>query len=127
MASRSTSKRSSPKMKMSPEVKAAYSQIESGVKSLGKSITEIQKGLGKAEKQIEADARARVRALRQDARTQLAGLQSRRQEVARTLKALANAAEGSWQDLKQSADTMLADGKAAAASVIDRFRDALGR
>jgi hypothetical protein len=52
--------------KMSPEVKNAYTQIENGVRNLGKSIADIQRGLRKAERKIQADAQARIRALRQD-------------------------------------------------------------
>jgi hypothetical protein len=111
---------------MPPEVKAAYANVESGVKSLGKSIAEIQKGLRRAERQIEADARGRIRALRQDAREQLAGLQTKRREATQTLGRIASAAEGSWQDLKQSADAVLAEGRTMASSVIDRFRNAIG-
>ena len=79
MASKRRAKRSRPPM--SPEVKEAYAQVQSGVRSLGQSIAEIQKGLRAAERTIEADARSRIRALRQDARTQLAGLQSRQSPV----------------------------------------------
>ena len=111
--------------KMSPEVKAAYAQIESGMRSIGKSIAEIQQGLRAAERQIEADARARIKALRKDARTQLAALQSRRGDVARTMKRFGAAAEGSWQDVKQSADATFVEARAMAASVIERFRNAL--
>jgi ABC-type transporter Mla subunit MlaD len=115
-----------PGPKMSPEVKEAYVQLQSGVKSLGKSIAEIRQGLRKAERKIEADARARIRALRQDARTQLAALKSRRRDVTQTLKRLTAAAGGSWEDIKQSADAALADARTTAASVIERFRNALG-
>ena len=45
--------------------------------------------------------------------------------MTRTLRSLGSAAEGSWQDVKQSADVMLAEGKSVAASVIERFRNAL--
>jgi len=41
------------------------------------------------------------------------------------LKRLAAAAESSWRDVKQSADSLLADARATAASVIERFRKAL--
>ena len=111
---------------MSPEVKEAYVQLQSGVKSLGKSIAEIRQGLRKAERKIEADARARIRALRQDSRAQLAALKSRRRDITQTLKRLTAAAGGSWEDIKQSADAALADARTTAASVIERFRSALG-
>jgi hypothetical protein len=116
-------KRSMPKM--SPEVKEAYKQVQSGVRSIGKSIDEIRQGLRKAERQIEADARARIKTLRQEARTQVAALQSRRQDAARTLGRLAGAAGGSWQDVKESADATLSEARSLASSVVERFRNAL--
>jgi hypothetical protein len=125
MPKQSRAKRALPKMP--PEVKDAYEQLHSGVKGLGKSIAEIQRDLRKAERKIEADARARITELRRDARTQLARLESRRSEVTRTLKRLAAAAGGSWRDVKQSADAALAEARSTAASVIERFRNALGR
>ena len=125
MPKQNKAKRSLPKMP--PEVKDAYKQLQSGVKDLGKSIAEIQRDLRKAERKIEADARARITELRQDARKQLAALESRRSEVTRTLKRLAAAAGGSWRDIKQSADAALAEARSTAASVIERFRNALGR
>lgn len=112
--------------RMPPEVKDAYKQLQHGVNGLGKSIVEIQRDLRKAERRIEADARARITELRQDARKQLAVLKSRRSEVTRTLKRLAAAAGESWRDIKHSADAGLADARAIAASVIERFRNALG-
>jgi hypothetical protein len=124
MASVTKKKMSGPKMP--PEVKAAYAEIEGGVRNLGKSIAEIRRVLARAEKKIEADAKARIRELRQDARTQLASLQSREREAAKTLRSLKVAAEGSWQEVKQAADLMLADAKATAGAVVERFRAALG-
>jgi hypothetical protein len=112
--------------KLPPEVKAAYAELEGGVRGLTKSIGEVRSLLRKAERKIEDDARARVRALRQDAKTQLKSLQSRQHEVARMLKNLVVAAEGSWRDVKQSADSILADTRATAASMVERFRRALG-
>jgi ABC-type transporter Mla subunit MlaD len=115
-----------PQPKMPPAVQEAYRQLQSGVKGLGKSVAEIQRSLRKAERKIEADGRARIRALRQDARAQLTALQAHRTDISRTLKQLAAAAGGSWQDLKQSADATLGEARATAASVIERFRSALG-
>ena len=112
--------------KLPPEVKAAYAEVQNGVRILGKSIAEIHQDLRKAERRIEADARVRIRALRDEAKTQLRGLEARRHEVVRTLKPLASAAEGSWRDVKQSADVLLAEARTTAASVIERFRRALG-
>jgi Sec-independent protein translocase protein TatA len=111
---------------MPPEVKAAYAEIAGGVRSLGKAITEIKRDLGKAERRIEADSRARIRTLRADARTQLGSLRSHEREVTRTLESLAVAAGDSWRVVKQSADSMLAEARDTAASVVERFRRALG-
>ena len=61
--------------KLSPEARAAYADVEQGVRHLGRSIAEVRRGLQKAERKIEADARARVRALREDAKAQLTNLQ----------------------------------------------------
>lgn len=124
MPKQSKAKHSLPKMP--PEVRDAYKQLQSGVIALGKSIAEIQRDLRKAELRIEAEARARITELRQDARKELAALKSRRSEVARTLKRLAAAAGGSWRDIMQSADAALVEARSTAASVIDRFRNALG-
>ena len=124
MPKQNKAKRSLPKMP--PEVKDAYKQLQNGVNGLGKSIAEIQRDLRKAERKIEADARARITELRQDARKELAALKSRRSEVTRTLKRLGTAAGESWRDIKQSADAGLADARSTAASVIERFRHALG-
>jgi hypothetical protein len=112
---------------ISREKRAAYGEIKQGVKHLEKSVGEIQKGLRKAERQIEADARAQVRELRKDARTQLAVVNGKRREVLRILKNVSAAAEGSWQEVKQSADAILADGRSTAASVVERLRKALAR
>jgi hypothetical protein len=112
---------------VSPEKRAAHDEIKRGVKHLEKSIGEIQKGLRKAERQIEADARARVRALRKDARAQLAAVKGRHREVVRTLQKVSAAAEGSWQQVKQSADVILAEAVGGAASIVERLRKALPR
>lgn len=114
------------KRTMSPEIKAAYTELERGVRSLARSIAEIRRGLGKAERQIEADARARIRELRAQAKTHVAALQSREREASRTLDRLKQATGDSWRVVKQSADEMLADARSTAAAVIERFRDALG-
>jgi len=125
-AKKAVTKRSKARPKLPPEARRAYAEIEGGVRSLGKSIAQIQQGLQKAERRIEADARARIKELRQDARTQLKSLQSRQREVTQRLKKLGVAAEGSWEEVKHSADSILADARATASSVIDRFRSALG-
>jgi len=108
------------------EAQAAYGEIRQGVKHLEKSIAEIQRGLRKAEHKIEADARARIRELRKDARAQLNLLKSNQSAAARSLKNLSAAGGESWREVKPSADSILADGRATAAAVADRFRSALG-
>jgi hypothetical protein len=110
---------------MSPEAKLAYTQVAGGLRSLGKSIIEIQQGLRQAERRIEVDARRRIRALRAEASTQLRALQARQREVARVLRNLAAAAEGSWGEVKQAADVMLAEARNTAAAIIERVRLAL--
>ena len=111
---------------MSAEVRAAYGEIQQGVKFLEKAIAEIQRDVRKAERKIEVDARARIHALRKDARTQLGVLRAKRHEGARMVKSLSAAAGDSWREIKQTADALLAEAKATATSVIERFRSALG-
>jgi predicted nucleic acid-binding Zn-ribbon protein len=111
---------------LSREARAAYGEIQQGVKDLEKSIAEIQRGLRKAEHKIASDARTRIGALRKDARTQLGVLKSKQRDAARTLKTLSVAAGESWEDIKRSADSFLADARATGASVVERFRSALG-
>lgn len=110
---------------MSREARAAYGEIQQGVKHLEKSIAQIQRDARKAERKIESDARAKIGELRKDARTQLAALQSKQREATRILKALSGAAGDAWHDIKHSADAILADAREAAVSVVDRFRRAL--
>ena len=110
---------------MSREARAAYGEIQQGVKHLEKSIAEIQQGLRRAEHKIEADARTRIRELRKDARAQLGILESKQREVTRTLKKVSAAAGESWREIKQSADSLLGDARATATTVVARFRNAL--
>ena len=105
--------------------RVAADEIKRGVAHLEKSIGEIQKGLRDAERQIEADARARIRALRRDARKQLTALRRRHRDVARTLDKVSAAAEGSWKQVKKSADAMLAEGVNSATAVVKRLKKAL--
>jgi hypothetical protein len=107
--------------------RAARDEIKRGVKHLEKSIGEIQKGLRKAEREIEADARARIRTLRTDARAQLAAVKGRHREVMRSLEQVSAAAEGSWQQVKESADVILADGARVVAAILERLNKALPR
>jgi hypothetical protein len=112
---------------MSPAEKAAYGDIKLGIKHVEKSIGEVQKALRRAERAIESDARARIRELRKEAKAQLASLKAKRGEASRLLRNLSAAAEGSWQDAKQSADQVLADARATASGIADRIRAALQR
>ncbi len=122
-----STRRRPARVAISPEKRAARNQIKQGVKDLEKSIGEIQKGLRKAERQIEADARARVRQLRKDARAQLAAVKGRHREVVRSLSKVSAAAEGSWQQVKESADAILAEAVNGAASIVERLKKALPR
>jgi ribosomal 50S subunit-recycling heat shock protein len=110
---------------MAREKRVAYGEIKRGVKHLEKSIGEIQRGLLKAEKTIEADARVRIRGLRKEARAQVGALKSKRGEAARALGKLSAAAGGTWEEVKRSADAILADGRAHAAALIERIRKGL--
>ena len=110
---------------MPREVRAAYNEIQKGVAHLDGSILEIRAVLRRAEQKIEADARRRVRDLRNEARTQLKTLQSKQRRAAHTLKKLSAAAGQSWRDVKRSADEILADARATAMAVGQRFRAAL--
>jgi hypothetical protein len=107
--------------------RAAYGEIKRGVAHLEKSIGEIQKGLRDAERQIESDARRRIRALRKDASGELASLRRRHREVARILDRVSAAAEGSWKQVKKTADATLADATDAATSLVKRLKKALPR
>lgn len=111
---------------MSREARAAYGEIQQGVRRLEKSIADIRREVSKAERKIEGAARARIRELRKDARAQLGVLQSRQREATRTLKKLSAAAGESWREIKESADSLLGDARETATSVAERFRRALG-
>ncbi len=122
-----TSRAKSSKPKLSPEARAAYGEIKQGIGHLEKSMREIQHGVRKAERKIEADARVRVRELKAHARTQLATLKAKRRDAGNAVRSLTTAAEVSWQEIKQSADAILADARGTAASIIDRLRTAMNR
>ena len=122
---KSIRKKVSGGQRLSPAEKAAFGQIKQGVKHVEKSIGEVQKGLRRAEKAIEADAKARVRALRKEANVQLAALKAKRREAVGLVKRLRVAAGDSWQDVRQSAEQVIADAKATAGGIADRIRTAL--
>lgn len=110
---------------MSREARAAYGEMRTSVRQLEQSIAEIRRTLSKVERRIEAEARAQIRDFRKQARAQLNVLQSRRREAARTLQRLSASTGESWREIKQASDSMLADARATATSVIERFRHAL--
>ena len=126
-AAKKSSRAKGPKKTLSPEARAAYGEIKQGIGHLEKSIREINRGLRAAERKIEADARARVRELRTHGRAQLAALKAKQRDAGRAVKSLTTAAEVSWQEIKQSADAILADARGTAASIIDRLRTAINR
>lgn len=111
----------------SPEARAAHGEIQAGLKNLAKSIGEIRRGLRSAERQIETDARKRIAELRREGRAQLGALHAKGREVATTLAKASPLADTSWDDIKQSADAVLGDARAAAASFASRIRDAITR
>ncbi len=125
-----TNKPRSPKrapIPKSPEARAAYGEIQAGLRNLAKSIGEIRAGLRAAERQIQTDARKRVAELRKEGRAQLVALNLKGREVATSLKQATPLAETSWDDIKQSADAVLGDARAAASSFASRIRDAITR
>ena len=111
---------------MSREARATYVEVQQCVRHLDKSIREVERGVRKAEHKLEADARARIRDLRKDARTHLSVLKSKQREAAGTLKLVAPAAGGAWQDIKRTVDSVLVDARATATATVDRFRSVLG-
>jgi hypothetical protein len=129
MARRAVKKRSRPtkgvRIAMPREVRAAYGEIQKGVAHLDGSIAEIRTGLRRAERKIEMDARRRISDLRKEARAQMRALQGKQREASRTLKKLSAAAGESWREVKRSADSILSDARATAATVAQRFRTAL--
>jgi len=108
------------------EARAAYAEVQHGVKQLERSIADIQKSLLKAEQKIEADARRRARELHKDATAQLKTLQAKRRQAATMLKQLSAAAGASWEDVRRTAESILADARATAATIAERFRSVLG-
>jgi hypothetical protein len=110
---------------MPREVRATYGEIQKGVAHLDESIADLRVGLRRAEQKIEADARRQIRALRTEARSQLEALQSKQREAGRTLRKVSVASGESWREIERSADAILADARAAAASIGKRFRSAL--
>ncbi len=114
-----------PRVTVPPEAKAAYREIEKGLRHLVRSIAEVRRGLRQAERRIEADARARIRELRKEAKSQVSVLEERRREAAQALKRLSHAAGGSWQDLQRAGERALSEARTAAEAIVERFRRAI--
>jgi len=74
-----------------------------------------------------AYARVRIRELPREVKAQIPALKVRQQEAARVVKNLSAAAEGSREDVKQSADAILADACRTATAVVERLREAVSR
>jgi hypothetical protein len=125
MRKKAVKARVKPKRTIPREVRAAYGEIQQGLAHLDKSIVDLRGGLRRAERKIEADARQRISNLRREARKELKTLQARQRDAARTLKKLSVAAGESWQEVKRSADAILADARGTATAVAQRFRAAL--
>ncbi len=111
--------------KLPKEVRAAYVEVQGGVRTLGKSIRDVQQSLQRAEKHIEAEARARITALRKEAKSQIATLRAHERDATKLLARLQTAAQGSWRDLKASADALLQETRTTAAGIRERFRSAM--
>lgn len=126
-SSASPRKKSAPGKKLTPAEKAAVGDIKQGIKSVEKSIGEVQKGLRKAEKAITADAKARIRELRKEGKAQLNALQAKRKQAGQLMKNLSAAAEDSWNEIRQSAEQVLADARTTGSNVAERLRSALDR
>ncbi|HTO06563.1 MAG TPA: hypothetical protein VMR86_05845, partial [Myxococcota bacterium] len=67
------------------------------------------------------------RALRKEASSELATLKRNHRDVARILGKVSAAAEGSWRQVKRSADTLLADAVNSASSLVKRLKKAIPR
>ena len=110
---------------MSREARAAYTEVQTGVKNLERSIADIQRRAARAERSVEANARRQIRELRGQARAQMKALDARRREAARVLKRISVSVGESWRDAKRAADSILHEARTTAASVVDRFRHAV--
>jgi hypothetical protein len=113
------------KTAMSREARAAYAEVQSGLRKMEKSIAGIRRRATRAERRVEADARREIRELREQARTHTKTLQARRREAARALKTISVSAGQSWRDAKRAAHSILHDARTTAASVVDRLRRAV--
>ena len=84
----------------SPQWRAAYREMQQGVRRLEVSIGDVRAGLHFAERSIRHQARERILGLRREA-------------------------DESWSEIRASFDAIVADARATAASVAARFREAL--
>ena len=64
-----------------------------------------------------------MRALRKDASVRITALKRRHREAARILDRVSAAAEGSWRQVKRSADVVLADAVNSAAALVKRLEE----
>jgi len=110
---------------MPRELRAAYAEMRRGVAHLDASIADLRTGLLRAERRIELDARKRIRALRSEGRIHMKDLQVKQREAGRVLKQLSVAAGESWQEIKRTADSLLADARATTLRVGKRLGAAL--
>ena len=109
----------------SPQWRAAYREMQQGVRRLEVSIGDVRAGLHFAERSIRHQARERILGRRREAAEQLRGLRSRQREAAGKLARVGDAADESWSEIRASFDAIVADARATAASVAARFREAL--
>lgn len=109
------------------EDRAAHFEIQQGLKILGKTIGELQKGLRSAEREIEGEARRRVGALRKEGRAQLDALNAKSKEISASVRKASAAAETSWEELKNNANTLIGEARSAAVTFASRIRDAITR
>ncbi len=116
-----------PPAPKSLEERAAHFEIQQGLKTLGKTISELQKGMKSAEREIEADARRRIAALRKEGREQLDAINAKGRDIAGSLRKASAAAETSWDDLKRSAEVLIAEARSAAVTFASRIRDVITR
>ena len=112
---------------MSVEARAVYADVQQCVRTLDKSIGEVERGVRKAERELAAAARVRIRELRKDARIQLSVLKSKQREAASTLKLVPPVpGGGTWDDIKRTVDSVLVDAQSAASAAVNRFRHPWG-
>ena len=93
----------------SPQWRAAYREMQQGVRRLEVSIGDVRAGLHFAERSIRHQARERILGLRREAAEQLRGLRSRQREAAGKLARVGDAADESWSEIRASFDAIVAE------------------